>query len=294
MQLVLIIGMSHSVFHFDLRRFAIVLGTSLVATLGFVRPAGAAMIIEDTFTGPDNTPLIGRMPAPTNVPGATYAGNGNVSLVGGFTGGTPYAADIRSNAARVGADAGLALNLGISAPQRFQLAITFHLGTGTETQAFDPHRGGALGFFSSVSLGTSGSSHGFNNFTGLTVDRAGSVRLIVGGTNSGIATVVGGFNAALNHTLSYTVDTATGNGLISNILLDGVPLSLSAPTDTFTVARTTYAGFYNSSGDPSGVATFDNFSVAIVPEPSAVIGVTCLIVCMALVHLRKRSRAATS
>lgn len=251
------------------------------------------MIIEDSFTGPNNTPLIGRMPAPTNDPGATYAGNGNVSLTGGFTGGTPYAADIQSNAARVGADAGLALNLGMSSPERFQLAITFHLGTGTETQAFDPRRGGALGFFSSVSLGTSGSSHGFNNFTGLTVDRAGSVRLIVGGANSGIATVVGGFDATLNHTLSYTVNTAAGNGMISNILLDGVPLSLSAPTDTFTVARTSYAGFYNSSGNPAGVATFDNFSVAIVPEPSAVIGVTCLILVMALVHLRKVGRAAT-
>lgn len=242
------------------------------------------MIFEDVFTAPDKTPLVGRMPAPTNSPGATYAGNGNVRLTGGFSGGTPYTADIVSNAARLGADAGLGLNLGISTPARFDLAITFNLGSGTETQTSDPRRGAALGFFSTVSTGTSGSSHGFNNFTGLAVDRAGSVRLIVGGLDSGVATSVSGFDATVNHTLSYVVDTASGNGLISSIVLDGVSVSISAPVNTFTVARTTYAGFYNSSGYPAGVATFDDFSVAMVPEPSTLLGVTCLIALIALSH----------
>jgi hypothetical protein len=136
----------------------------------------------------------------------------------------------------------------------------------------------------------SGSSHGFNNFTGLAVDRAGSVRLIIGGTNSGIATTVPGFDPAVFHTLSYSVDTTAGVGTISNILLDGTSVSLSAPADTFTVARTTFAGFYNSDLDAAVVASFDNFSVAVVPEPSTSVAVFALLALIATSKLAVRFR----
>jgi hypothetical protein len=231
--------------------------------------ACASIIISDTFTAPDDTALIGRLAAPIDTPGTTYAGNGNVSLVGGFTGGTPYEADIQMNSARVGADAGLAINLGINTPAQFQLSISFNISDDTQTQADDPHRGASLGFFSSVSLGSSGSSHGFKNFTGLVVDRAGSVRLIIAGANSGIATTVGGFDPAVIHTLSFSVDTTAGIGSISNILLDASSVTLSAPANTFTVARTALAGFYNSSFNPADLANFDDFFVATVPESSS-------------------------
>src|SRR5207249_10338147 len=176
----------------------------------------AALIILDTFTGADNTALIGRLAAPTDSPGSAYAGNGNVSLSGGPTGGTPYEADIQSNAARIGGDAGVALNLNISTAQQFQLSITFDISGDSETQANNAHRGAGLGFFSSVTVASGGSSHGFNNFTGLAVDRAGSVRLIVAGADSGIATTVGGFDPALSHTLSFVVNTTSGVGSISS------------------------------------------------------------------------------
>src|SRR5438309_366323 len=103
--------------------------------------ASGSIIIDDAFTGPDNTALIGRMPAPTDVPATAYQGNGNVSTVGGFTGGTPYEADIQSNAARVGADAGLAVDLNIATATQFQLSISFDISDQTETQANNPHRG---------------------------------------------------------------------------------------------------------------------------------------------------------
>jgi hypothetical protein len=238
------------------------------AAVALQHGASASLIIDDTFTAADNTALIGRLPSPTDVPGTTYEGNGNVSTVGGFTGGTPYEADIQSNAARLGADAGIAVDLNISTATQFQLSIDFNISGQTETQANNAHRGAGLGFFSSVSLGTSGSSHCFNNFTGLTVDRTGSVRLIIAGADSGIFTTVAGFDPAITHTLSYQVNTAAGVGTISNILLDGTAVSLTAPVNTFTIARTVYAGFYNSSGPASELANFDNFSVATVPEPS--------------------------
>ena len=192
---------------------ATVLGVLAWVTFN-VTPANAA-IIQDTFTAPDDTGLIGRLASPTDTPGNPYSGNGNVSLVGGPTGGTPYEADIQNNAARVGGDAGLGINLGIATATQFQLAITFNINSDTETQANSPFRGAGLGFFSSMTVASGGSSHCFNNFTGLTVDRAGSVRLIVAGANSGTFTIVGGFDPSITHTLSYIVDTTAGVGSIS-------------------------------------------------------------------------------
>jgi hypothetical protein len=263
----------------------------VLAAFALEHDASASIIIDDTFTAPDNTALIGRMPAPIDTPGTAYAGNGNVSLVGGFTGGTPYEADVQTNAARVGADAGLALNLNINTPTQFQLSIAFNISGDTETQANNTHRGAGLGFFSSVALGSGGSAHCFNNFTGLAVDRAGSVRLIIAGANSGIATIVAGFDPAVTHTLSFSVDTTAGIGSISNILLDNTSVALSAPADTFTIARTALAGFYNSDGPVANLANFDNFSVAIVPEPPTfmvVLGVALMLCIRDFCSLRFR------
>src|SRR5205085_7229354 len=110
--------------------------------------------------------------------------------------------------------------LGVSTATQFELSITFNINGDTQTQANDAHRGAGLGFFSSVTIASGGSSHGFNNFTGLAVDRTGSVRLIVAGANSGIFTTVAGFDPSITHTLSYQVDTTSGVGTISNVLLD--------------------------------------------------------------------------
>jgi hypothetical protein len=265
------------------------------AAIALKHNASASLIIDDTFTAADNTALIGRMPSPTDVPATAYEGNGNVSTIGGFTGGTPYEADVQSNQARLGADAGIAVDLNIATAAQFQLSIDFNISGQTETQADNAHRGAGLGFFSSVSLGSSGSSHCFNNFTGLTVDRTGSVRLIIGGADSGIFTAVAGFDPAITHSLSFVVNTAAGVGSISNILLDGTAVSLTAPANTFTIARTVYAGFYNSSGPATELANFDNFSVVTVPEPSnfaVLLGATLLLCVRDFCDLHGRRRRA--
>src|SRR5205823_14509039 len=107
-------------------RFAAIICVA-VADFALGQFASASVIIDDTCTGPDNTALIGRLPSPTDVPGTAYQGNGNVSTIGGFTGGTPYEADIQSNMARVGADAGLAVDLNIATGTQFQLSIGFNI-----------------------------------------------------------------------------------------------------------------------------------------------------------------------
>jgi hypothetical protein len=250
-------------------RFHLILALALSTALELAISSQAcgSIIINDTFTGTDGTALIGRLASPTDTPASTYAGNGNVSLVGGVTG-LPYEADIQGNTAHVGGDAGLALNLGLATPQQFQLSITFNISADTENQTINARRGAGLGFFSSVALGTGGSSHCYNNFTGLAVDNTGSVRLIVAGANSGVATTVSGFDPSVSHTLSYVVDTLAGSGLIFNILLDGASVSLTAPVNTFTSARTALGGFYNSSGFTE-VATYDDFTIGAVPVPEA-------------------------
>ncbi len=266
---------------------------TLFFTFSVSKPsASASVIVDDTFTGANNTGLIGRLAAPIDTPAATYAGNGNVSPIGGFTGGTPYEADIQNNAARVGSDAGLALNLGIATPMQFQLSITFDISANTETQAANPRRGAGLGFFSSVAVGSGGAFHCFNNFTGLVVDRAGSVRLIVAGANSGIATTVSGFDPSISHSLSYMVDTTTGAGSVYSILLDGSSVTLVAPVNTFTVARTALAGFYNSDGPVANLANFDDFIVAVVPEFSAGLPAAAAVLLICLHQLWIVRRAA--
>jgi hypothetical protein len=252
----------------QLRSAAVLLGV-LVMVFGLKPDAGATVIFSDTFTGPDNTALLGRMSSPIDVPGSTYAGNGNVSAVGGPTGGTPYEADLQSNRARIGSDAGVALDTGVGAPTVFDLSISFEISSAVQTQGSNARRGAGLGFFSSVAVGTGGSFHCYNNFTGLAVDNTGSVRLIVAGFDSGIATTVAGFDPGITHTLSYSVSTYAGVGSIFAILLDGTSVSLTAPVNTFTVARTALAGFYFSDGPPANLANFDDFFVATVPEPSS-------------------------
>jgi hypothetical protein len=277
------------------RIFLLTTRLALILSVAFVfsalRPnCPAAIIIVDNFTAADNTALLGRLPSPTDAPGTPYAGNGNVSTVGGFTGGAPYEADIQSNMARVGADAAVAVNLNMASAAQFQLSIDFNINSQTETQANNIHRGAGLGFFSSVALGSSGASHGFNNFTGLTIDRTGSVRLIIGGADSGIFTTVSGFDPSITHNLSYQVNTAAGAGTISKILLAGSAVSLTAAVNTFTIARTVYAGFYNSSGPTTELSNYDNFFVATVPETSTLIAVPALAaaVCAGAFFRRRR------
>jgi hypothetical protein len=275
------------------RGWALLSGCALFVS-AFQCSSLGSIVIDDSFTGPDNTALLGRLAFPIDTPATTYVGNGNVSAVGGPTGGTPYEADIQSNAARIGSDAAVALSLGVATASQIQLSITFDISGDTDTQATDPHRGAGLGFFSSVAVGSGGSFHGFKNFTGLAVDRLGDIRLIVAGADSGVATTIAGFNPALTHTLSYVVDTTVGAGSIYNILLDGSSVSLLAPANTFTIARTALAGFYNSDGPITTLANFDDFTVAVVPESVSLLPLALVATAVSLQQWRERRRPRQS
>ena len=78
---------------------------------------------------------------------------------------------------------------------------------------------------------------------------------------------VAGYNAAVDHTLAYTVSTATG--LISRVTLDGAAVALTAPAGLFTPANTADVGFTVSANALGESATYDNLTVS-VPEPASV------------------------
>jgi hypothetical protein len=216
------------------------------------------VIVSDSYSAANGTALAGKAPDVVNLTFNYYGRNG---------GNTSYVTSIQNGLAVLGADIGIGIALNLTNSAQITLSYLFNVSVDTGNQTLNAQRGAGLGFFSSA--GTN-NAHGYYNFTGLVVDTNGSVRLLTGG-NSTAATTVAGFNISINHTLSYTVNTTNGIGTMSNILLDGSTVSLTAPANTFTIASTAYAGFYNSSGAAGDTATFGNFNIrsTVVPgQPS--------------------------
>ena len=224
--------------------------------LGITRTAQAGIIVSDTFTAANGTAINGRAPSPVDLPGTTWMqANGS------------WENDIQNNLAKLGADEGDAISIGAVASAynvtSYTISDSFNLGTDTMNTYY--LRGTWLGFFSS---GTNQE----NTFTGLAVNPNGNVRLIGNSSNTiGSPVAISGFDAAATHTLSYSVDLATGT--ISNILLDGSAVSLTAPNGTFTLADTAYAGFHNMSNSGSSFGSVDNFVISSpsVPEPAPLV-----------------------
>ncbi len=232
----------------------VVAGAAALLTIGFgvlgmTRSVYAGVIVSDTFTAANNTALNGRTPSPVDLPRTTWT-EANAS----------WENDIQNNLATLGADEGDAVNISSVTAPTYNISDSFNLGT--DTMNTYPLRGTWLGFFSS---GTDLEA----TFTGLAVNPNGNMWLIGNNSNTiGSPVAITGFNAGITHTLSYSVDMATGT--ISNILLDGSAVSLTAPNGTFTVADTAYAGFHNESNNGSSIGTVDNFvlSSPSVPEPA--------------------------
>lgn len=223
--------------------------------LGMTRSVCAGVIVSDTFTAANGTGINGRTPAPVDLPNATWVeANGS------------WENDIQNNLATLGADEGDAISIGTVASAyavtSYTISDSFNLGT--DSMGTYPLRGTWLGFFGS---GTSQE----NTFTGLIVNPNGNMWLINNSNTVGSAVAISGFNAAVTHTLSYSVNTTTGTA--SDILLDGNLISLSVPSGTFTQADTAYAGFHNMSNSGSSIGTVGNFVLSSpsvpVPEPAA-------------------------
>jgi len=237
------------------KRFALSVAT--MSLLASVSAARGAVIIYDGFTGTNGTPIAGRTPDTLDVPGTTWAANG----------GSQFANSISNNRAQLGVDEGDGIGTGIATPTVYTISDLFNDGNIGGSDQND--RGEGLGFFSALATGNNG-FHGDGNFTGITVSPAGLVSLISVTPSQSITVystyTVPGYSSAVDHTLAYSANTATG--LISNVLLDGTTIPLTPAAGLFTPADTAYAGFTASANALGESATYTNFSVA-VPEPTS-------------------------
>jgi hypothetical protein len=203
------------------------------------------VLVSDSFDS--NTPMTDRIPDVTNLTGGKWGQNGKNGVNATW-----------DKQARIGASMGDGIALvQYSGAAKLNLSVTFNLARMTGDQGAGPAvRGAGLGFFSAVS---NTAVQGSDAFTGLAVDRTGSVRLIVDGSGTSTLAMANNFNPDVDHTLSYIVDTKAGT--ISEVRLDGNAVALNVPANTFTAARLAYAGFYSSGTKGDDETAFDNFSV---------------------------------
>jgi len=251
---------------------------AFAAVLGWTATISASMIIDDTFSGTNGSSLGGRMHDTTNLPGGTWSGHGTYA----------YTHDIQSNEARIGADIGADIPIssfgGYIKPTQLTISATFNLNSLVATDTFFARAFG-LGFFSGQ-LVNAGS--GFNLFRGITIRKNGDVALVNGtkGDATDLQSYTGTFDASIDHTLIFTIDTTSG-GILS-AFFDGQ--SRSFTTTLFSDANTAFAGFYASSNDggPTSLAFVDQFTLQAVPEPdSVVLGIMASVGIARVVRRRK-------
>ena len=226
--------------------------------------AQASTIYFDAFSGNDGDSLIGRIPDEGN--GVTD------TLWAGPT--TVWPQDIRDNRASLGADTHVSLDIatgvGFVQPKIIRVSATMNLGNTAGPSTPDNlqvQRGVGLGFYEGIlSVATN------RDFRGLVLGTDGRLILARAGENGSpragfIAEITTGIDTTIDHSLSYEIDTETGD--ISNILLDGVPQT--DVTTTIFAANVNRVGFFASSADGGTRASFDDFTVidALAAGPSS-------------------------
>lgn len=255
-------------------RFLLCQFSAVVLLCGGAFTAGAATIINDTFTGTDGSALSAHSPD-TNLTGHAWASTATRAI------------SIQSNAVSVTGYGNAAIDItsngGYTKPVEMTLSASINLAdTVDRATAWDLV---GLGFFSALSTGQS-----FWQFSGLTIRGNGTLVLqhfnegSYSPTVAGSVAYVGTWDQTVAHTLTYTINTDTGN--ISDISFLGSTADYSGlSTSFFTGANTNLAGLYLQNGNSSGTISVDNFSLttAAVPEPATaglfvgmVIGVAAL------------------
>ena len=242
--------------------------------------AHAQTIISDNFNeyGTGNAygsggTLVGVTPDVANLPGGTWQqANGYTWAVPAIQGqgwySNPFSESIANTQAN-GTGFGISIASNGSYVEPSQLSISADLSIETNGQALAQNVLD-LGFYAA---GTTFSAYSYPipNFTGLSIDEAGDLTLLVNGAAVGSPVAyVGTFNPAALSTLSYDVNTTAGT--ISNISFQGSTAdysSLEGGSGLFSASNIAYAGVYASGGPNDNGSATGNFVVAgaAVPEP---------------------------
>jgi hypothetical protein len=213
-------------------------------------------LVEDAFET-NSGPVTGRTPELASVAGRVYQSSPQT---------TTYTHIVVGGVARLTGNLGEAVDLrsypGYSKPTYLNITATFDVGTLANNVPARPARGFYLGFWSA--LIASGNESG-TNMRGIFVNpENGQLQLWNGSatpTSAPLQTLpyqgtwVG---STQPHTLSYTVNTTTGN--ISECVLDGATYQWNRIT-IFSDANTAYAGFGVAAGVAGQYANVQYFRV---------------------------------
>ena len=255
--------------------YQLTLNNSAKAESVTVARATSTTIIQDTFSGPNGNSLIGQTPDTANLPGGAWqagAPNNISSAVYNSPNQLAFAStngavEIPTSSAGYTPPATLTISAGLAVNDISANADSFGRGMG-------------LGFFATIPTGSQPAEYTTGGFTGLTLDApktpnagGGYVELNMAANNQQTravivpfpTSVVGAFSTSTLHTLSYTINTTTGQ--ISNVSLSNGTITDTADyaaidnyntSGWFTVANTAYAGVMNSAayGGTGGVSNF--------------------------------------
>lgn len=247
----------------------------LLALAAVSSSVNAAVVIQDTFTGTSGTDILSHT---ADVSTGTYS-------INSYTG---YAHVITAdNMLKLGASVGVGMAFTLDASSVYSVSLDFNIASANySTLATSLQNGVGAGFFSNISTSA---SQGYTNYTGVSVNQAGGVKIFKNGSPTLLFTV-SDFDYTATHSISYQFDSATG--ALMSITLDGTDyVSGTAWTTStagyFTTTTTAYAGIYTNgnSWQSSIVTLVDNYQVATVPEPASL---ALLSACGLLLVSRKR------
>jgi len=259
---------------------------ALAATLGLsfaAASAQAAVIVADDFETTDGT--VGRTPEDINLPGNTYGLGG---AAGTFTGSTRTTDPLNGSNSIASLDTAVRLFVDISSGGSYtkptEIAISARLNltadpdTGTTWVATsnDGQHGLGLGFDGALS----GGGNAFDGFIGITFNEDGDLTLVNNGTVVESVSITG-FDTSSPagttdtsdiddwHTLTYTIDTATGD-IVGDVVFDTFTHDFAA-TNIFTDAETNFAGAMVQADAAFRSGLVDDLLITdgVIPEPAS-------------------------
>ncbi len=251
-------------------------------TVAYANPVNAT-IIKDTFGGTNGTSILGKMPNVANLPGGVWSAS-NISSAN-------YSSPNQMALAALNGGVEIPTSSGSYTPAS-TLTISAGLQVNTINQNGDPFgRGMGIGFCAMTNI-SQPIEYASGGFIGLTIDAQGTPNRATG-VPTGPGTVeldmvdpsnsnapefrpvaipfpaaLGTFSTSAVYTLSYTVNTSTGQ--ISNVSLSNGTVTDSADyaaidnyntSGWFTVANTAYAAIVNTAAN-FGTGDVTNFTVS--------------------------------
>ena len=256
------------------------LAVAALAVLLAAPNAFAQVILQDMFSGASGS-IVGQAPDTTNLPGGTWIASGLGSAT--YSGSNQMALQATNGGVEIATSSG-----SYSPPALLTISAGLAIN-GIDANGDPFGRGMGLGFCAVAPVpGTIEYSTG--GFVGLTLDAAGSagdasaagsVELDQANSNMQNRPVIipfptavfGAFSTSTLYTLSYTINTSTGQ--ISNVSLsdgtttdtaDYLPIDNYNTSGWFTAANTAYAALVNTAAY-GGTGNVSNFQLASAAPP---------------------------